>query len=133
MRASQLPAAIDLEPDLVVVAASGNDVLARDFAPEAVEVELRTLLRPLATRFDRLDDLTRDVCVAVGGVHIENHAHPRATDPGIFAGDRIHANARGHAISAATLTAGLHVYLQGRADREGATAVDRGEHGASLS
>lgn len=162
VRAAQLPAAIDLEPDLVVVAAGGNDALARDFDPEAVEAELRALLEPLAAggalvvtlglfdlarsglvppdlaeplaaRFDRLDDLTRAACAAVGGVHIENHAHPRATDPGIFAGDRIHANARGHAISAATLAAGLHAYLRGRADREGATAVDRGEQGASIS
>lgn len=162
VRAAQLPAAIELEPDLVVVAAGGNDALARDFDPQAVEAEFRALLQPLAAsgalvvtlglfdlarsglvppdlaeplaaRFDRLDDLTREACVAVGGIHIENHDHPRATDPGIFAGDRIHANARGHAISAATLAAGLHVWLQDRADREGATAVDHDQRGASLS
>jgi lysophospholipase L1-like esterase len=156
VRAAQLPAALDLEPDLVVVAAGGNDALARDFDPEAVEDELRALLRPLAAsgalvvtlglfdlarsglvpselagplaaRFDRLDDLTRDICVAAGGIHVENHAHPRSTDPGIFAGDRIHANARGHAISGATLAAGLHACLQGRTGPERGMAPARGK------
>jgi lysophospholipase L1-like esterase len=140
VRAAQLPAALELEPDLVVVAAGGNDALAHDFDPRALEAELGALLRPLAAtgalvvtlglfdlarsglvpseiavplaaRFDRLDDLTRDACRAVGGIHIENHAHPRASDPGIFSSDRIHANARGHAIAAATLVAGLHASL----------------------
>jgi len=58
---------------------------------------------PMSERFDRLDVLTRQVAAAHGGVHVNNHHHPLAADPGIFASDRIHGNTRGHAIVAANL------------------------------
>ena len=57
----------------------------------------------LAARFDELDQLTVDAVEAVNGLHIDTHHHPRSADPAIYADDRIHCNARGHAIAFAAL------------------------------
>jgi hypothetical protein len=57
-------------------------------------------------RFDDLDAVTASVAAELGALHVDSHHHPRASDPGIFASDRMHANARGHAIAfAATVEA----------------------------
>ncbi|MCW2918254.1 MAG: lipolytic protein family [Actinomycetia bacterium] len=65
----------------------------------------------MAERFDRLDALTSRIAAEHGGAHVDNHSHPLAADPGIFAGDRIHCNARGHAVAAANLVKALAVLL----------------------
>ena len=136
IRERQLRPALDLRPDLVIVAAGGNDALRRSFDEERFRDDLTSIIRPLvaqgaqlvtiglfdlarsglvpdpyagpmAERFDRLDMLTSRVAIEHGGVHVENHGHPLAAEPGIFAGDRIHCNARGHAIAAANLAGAL--------------------------
>jgi lysophospholipase L1-like esterase len=139
----QLQGALDLQPDIAVISGGGNDVLGRSFEPPRIEAELAGLVDPLAAagalvvtvglfdlarsglvpaehaaemarRFDALDEITRRVCDAVGGVHIDNHHHPRGTDPAIYSSDGIHANARGHAIAASISAVALHRHLEGR-------------------
>jgi lysophospholipase L1-like esterase len=142
VRERQLQAALDLQPDLVIVAAGGNDVLGRSLGEDQIANELAAIVAPLvasgaqlvtiglfdlprsglmsrrhapimAERFDRLDALTARVSADHGGVHVDNHHHPLAADPGIFASDRIHANARGHAVAAANLIRALAGLLDG--------------------
>jgi lysophospholipase L1-like esterase len=132
VRDRQLAAALALTPDLALVVAGGNDALGRDFEPDRVRAGLLQLAEPLAhagalvvtvglfdlarsglvpadfapalaERFDRLDTITKEVAAAVGGLHVDTHHHPRAADPGIYASDRMHANARGHAIAFSAL------------------------------
>jgi hypothetical protein len=43
----------------------------------------------------------------LGAVHVKNRHHPLAADPSLFASDRVHGNARGHAIAAANLLRAL--------------------------
>ncbi|WP_320672483.1 SGNH/GDSL hydrolase family protein [Patulibacter defluvii] len=136
IREQQLDRALALTPDLVVVAAGGNDALSRRFDPVALRRELRALLEPLAASgaqlvtiglfdlprsgllpaplgdrlaesFDLLDALTRQLADDLGAIHVDGHRHPLAADPGIFADDRMHANARGHAIAAAGVVRAL--------------------------
>jgi lysophospholipase L1-like esterase len=140
IRERQLRPALDLRPDLVIVAAGGNDALRRSFDEERFIDELTSIVRPLvaqgaqlvtiglfdlarsglvpepyagpmAERFDRLDVLTGRITAEHGGVHVDNHSHPLAADPAIFASDRIHCNARGHAIAAANLAEALGTLL----------------------
>ncbi|AWS43400.1 SGNH/GDSL hydrolase family protein [Streptosporangium sp. 'caverna'] len=136
IRDRQLRPALELHPDLAVISAEGNDALRRSFDEERFHDELTSIIRPLvaqgtqfvtiglfdlarsglvpdphagpmAERFDRLDALTSRITDEYGGVHVGNHGHPLAADPGIFADDRIHCNARGHAIAAANLVTAL--------------------------
>lgn len=132
IRREQLVPALALRPDLAILAAGGNDALGREFDDARVAEELAGLAEPLASagalvvtiglfdwarsgmapprhadllarRFDRLDELTAELSARLDGVHVDNHHHPLAADPAIFAEDRVHANARGHAVAAANL------------------------------
>jgi len=136
IRARQLPAALGRRPDLALVAAGGNDALGRDFDGERVRRELAALVAPLAhagalvvtiglfdlarsglppadvapvmaERFDALDAITAALAAEVGGIHVDTHHHPRSADPAIYSRDRIHANARGHAIAFAAIADAL--------------------------
>jgi lysophospholipase L1-like esterase len=136
IRDTQLGLALALAPDLAVLVAGGNDALRRSFDPDAIRAGLLELAEPLARagafvvtiglfdlgrsgllpahvapgmidRFDRLDAITAEVAVEVGGLHVDTHHHPRAADPGIYSSDRIHANSRGHAIAAAAIVDAL--------------------------
>jgi lysophospholipase L1-like esterase len=135
IRERQLPAALAHHPDLVIVSAGGNDAFRRSFEPHRFKAELRSLLEPiaahraqivtiglfdlarsglmhdvddsLAERFDLLDEATASVAGSLGALHVDNHHHPAASDRSIFARDRIHANARGHAIAASNLIEAL--------------------------
>jgi lysophospholipase L1-like esterase len=140
IRERQVPLALELDPDLVVLAAGGDDAVRRSFDGPQIERELTLLVEPLvaqgaqlvviglfdlarsglvpdryadtmAERFDALDAITARVAAKHGGVQVENHHHPLAADPSIFASDRIHANARGHAISAAGFARALVALL----------------------
>jgi lysophospholipase L1-like esterase len=136
IRDQQLSKALELEPDLVIVSAGGNDALRRSFDPDLFAGALAGLLgplrdagalsvtiglfdlgrsglvpepyaAPLAERFDRLDGVTAAVALDHGAIHVDNHHHPLGTDPSIYASDRMHGNARGHAVAAANLIKAL--------------------------
>jgi lysophospholipase L1-like esterase len=138
--AGQLEAAIEFRPDLALVVAGGNDALGRRFDERVVRAQLAGLLGALriagadvvtvglfdvarsglvpaakaavlADRFDRLDAVTAETTRSLGGLHVDTHHHPRAADPALYAGDRIHANARGHAIAFAAITRALGAAL----------------------
>ena len=133
---TQLVPAVELRPDAAVVIAGGNDVLGRRFDRGYVRDRLDVLLGSLAetgadiitvglfdlarsglvpsemrdeltARFDELDRLTREAAAGVRGLHIDTHHHPRSADPAIYADDRIHGNARGHAIAFAAIVTEL--------------------------
>lgn len=54
IRERQRPAALKLRPDLVIVAAGGNDVLGRSFDEHQLARELTLLVGPLAARGARV-------------------------------------------------------------------------------
>jgi lysophospholipase L1-like esterase len=132
IRDQQLGPALEFEPDVVMVSAGGNDAF-RGFDSEALRAKLTSLLTPLtesgalvitiglfdlarsglvppehadgmARRFDGLDRITADLAHALGGIHVDTHHHPLTADPDIYSTDRIHANARGHAVAFAAIT-----------------------------
>jgi lysophospholipase L1-like esterase len=132
IRDQQLGPALEFGPDVVMVSAGGNDAF-RGFDSETLGAQLASLLTPLtesgalvitiglfdlarsglvppehadglACRFDGLDRITAGLAHALGGIHVDTHHHPLAADPGIYSTDRIHANARGHAVAFAAIT-----------------------------
>ncbi len=127
VRERQLVPALGFEPDLAIVAAGGNDALRRSFTREAVEHELDGIVAPLRSagsdvlllelmdivasglvprehaaaldaRFAALADATRAVALRHGAMLVAMRGHPASADPGGYASDRLHLNARGHAI-----------------------------------
>lgn len=122
IRAAQLGPAVDFGPDLVVLAAGANDALRRDFDPAAVEAELDTMIgafpdalvitlgcfpayrADVANRLRRLGYLTERACRRRGGLHVDFSEHPARQ---ILGEDRLHINARGHAVVAAEVIRAL--------------------------
>jgi lysophospholipase L1-like esterase len=131
IREQQLPTARDFAPDAVLVTAGGNDAF-HHFDSDELRRQLSELLSPLADdgavvltvglfdlarsglvpaehagrmarRFDELDELTASVTRSLGGIHVDTHHHPLAADPSLYSSDRVHANARGHAIAFASI------------------------------
>jgi lysophospholipase L1-like esterase len=129
VRERQLPAALGFSPDLAIVAAGGNDALRRSFAPARVAQELDGIVGPLRRggadvltielldivasgllpaeyagpldeRMRGLAAITRDVAGRHGAMLVEMRGHPASADPGVYSSDRLHLNARGHAIVA---------------------------------
>jgi lysophospholipase L1-like esterase len=129
VRERQLVPALAFEPDLAIVAAGGNDALRRSFTREAVERELDGIVGPLRSagsdvlmielmdivasglvpperaaaldaRFAALSDATRAVTLRHGAILVRMRRHAASADPGVYATDRLHLNARGHAIVA---------------------------------
>jgi lysophospholipase L1-like esterase len=129
VRERQLPAALDFRPDLAVVAAGGNDALRRSFVPDDVGRELNGIVGPLRgagadvlmielldivasglvpaehagpldERMRALAEVTRAVADRHGAMLVEMRHHPASADPDVYASDRLHLNARGHAIVA---------------------------------
>jgi lysophospholipase L1-like esterase len=127
VRERQLPPALAFAPDLAIVAAGGNDALRRSFDREAVARELDGIVGPLRragadvlmielmdivasglvphehaaaldARFTTLADATRTVAARHGAVLVPMRRHPASADPDVYASDRLHLNARGHAI-----------------------------------
>ena len=129
VRELQLPAALRFRPDLAIVAAGGNDALRRSFSPERVADELDAIAAPLrqagadllmlelmdivasglvpseyadalGERMSGLAQATREVAARHGAMLVEMRGHPVCADPGVYASDHLHLNARGHAIVA---------------------------------
>jgi lysophospholipase L1-like esterase len=129
VRERQLGPALDFRPDLAIVAAGGNDALRRTFALADVARELDGIVGPLRAtgadvlmielmdivasglvpaeyaapldeRMRSLAVLTRAVASRHGALLVEMRGHPASADPGMYASDGFHLNARGHAIVA---------------------------------
>jgi lysophospholipase L1-like esterase len=127
VRERQLAAAIAFRPDLAIVAAGGNDALRRSFSADHVRGELDGIVgslrragadvvmielldivasglvrpehaAPLDERMRALAEVTRAVADRHGAMLIEMRGHPVSADPGVYSSDRLHLNARGHAV-----------------------------------
>lgn len=130
VRERQLEPALAFEPDLAIVAAGGNDSLRPSYEPAAVEAELDAMVSALraagadvlmielldivaaglipeehAPAFDArqasLAAVTRAVAERHGALVVDMRSHPASKDIDVFSSDRLHLNARGHAIVAA--------------------------------
>ena len=126
IRAGQLETALAFRPDLAVLAAGANDAVRRSFRPPAVEAELEQIMDPLSRagallvtfgcfdlgrtapvpvaeragvsdRLRQLGRLTAELTHRYGGVHLDFADHP-AQAQGVLGADRLHINARGHAV-----------------------------------
>jgi lysophospholipase L1-like esterase len=144
VRERQLEAALAFRPDLSIVAAGGNDALRRSFVPEQVARELDGIVGPLRQagadvlmielmdivssglvpaeyagpldeRMRALADITRNVAARHGAMLVEMRGHPASADPDVYSSDRLHLNARGHAIVAAEAVRVLRSALEIRA------------------
>ena len=144
VRTSQLAPALAFRPDLAIVSAGGNDALGRAFDPGAVERELVAIVGPLRRagadvlllelmdivasglvppeqaavldgRMRRLAELTRRVARRHGAILVEMRGHPASADPGVYARDRLHLNARGHAIVGSEAVRALSAAIPARA------------------
>ena len=127
IRERQLDQALAFGPDLAIVAAGGNDALRPDYTPGAVERELDAIVgplraagadvlmielmdivasglipeayaEPLDARLRSLATVTRTVAERHAALLVAMRAHPASADPAVYASDRLHLNARGHAI-----------------------------------
>ncbi|WP_320066029.1 SGNH/GDSL hydrolase family protein [Micromonospora sp. RTGN7] len=146
IREQQLDDVLAFRPDAVLATAGGNDAF-REYDSGRLHAELADLLRPvaeagatvltvglfdlarsglippehaggMARRFDELDRITATLTRDLGGIHVDSHHHPLAADPGIFAQDRIHANARGHAVAFAAIVDAIADSDAGRSAHE---------------
>lgn len=136
--ATQLDAALEQQPDLVVLSAGGNDAFERGFDRDRTAAELKHLVGRLSdagarvvliglfdiggsgllpqdfgpkmsAKFAVLDEVMHQVAAEVPGCVVsDNRGHPLSQDPSIFSSDLIHCNARGHAVAAATLLHDVH-------------------------
>jgi lysophospholipase L1-like esterase len=121
VRADQLAPALALRPDLASVLAGLNDLLRQqcDVAAVAGEIEAMTvalraagadvllftlpdpvkvnpLARAAAARLRALNALVRDVAARHGAFVVDLDRTPVASDPRLWALDRLHANPEGH-------------------------------------
>jgi lysophospholipase L1-like esterase len=145
VRQRQLAPALALEPDLAVVVAGGNDLFRDRFDALAVGAELTAMVSRLRdigsdvitmglfdiTRIDpaaptapmvsrrirTLAELTAAVAGRHGAIHLDFSTHPAGADPSIYSDDRLHLNARGHALVAAATIRRLGEVLDERGRR----------------
>jgi lysophospholipase L1-like esterase len=139
VRATQLEPALAFGPDLAAVLCGGNDLMRRHHDPGAVERELDAIVAALRAAgadvimmapfdlsqtellaeehrpgwralIEGMSALAERVARRHGAMLIDFRDHPAGADPGIYSSDRIHLNARGHAICAAnTVTVLAHL------------------------
>ena len=143
VRERQLEQALAFGPDLAIVSGGGNDALRPTFEPAAVERELDAIVAPLRAagadvlmlelmdivaaglipdpyaepldaRLRSLATVTRTVAERHGAMLVEMRTHPASADPGVYASDRMHLNARGHAIVGSEAVQVLGAALPGR-------------------
>jgi lysophospholipase L1-like esterase len=127
VRTTQLHAALGFRPDLAIVSAGGNDSLRPTFESDAVERELDAMVGALRAsgadvlmlelmdivasglvppehaaaldeRMSTLAAITRAVAQRHRAILVEMRRHPASAEPGVYASDRLHLNAYGHAI-----------------------------------
>jgi lysophospholipase L1-like esterase len=132
VRATQLEPALAFAPDLAAVLCGGNDLMRRDHDPDAVEADLEAIVAALRAAgsevimmapfdisqtellpddhkarwrslIERMGDLAERVAERHDAVLVDFRRHPASADAGIYSSDRIHLNARGHAICAAEM------------------------------
>lgn len=131
IRETQLDRALELEPDLVSIAAGPNDLLydldtiREDLEPLYAAFEdtdvftftymdiTRSGLLPddgvawLRPRMEELHGAIRELAGRYGALVIDIHADPESRRPDFYSADLKHANARGHAYVAETTLAAL--------------------------
>ncbi len=130
----QLAPALALSPDLVTLFTGTNDVVGWRFEAGQVGNDLRAmhhaivgsgatlltftlpdltpimpLARLVAGRVDILNQMIRSISNESGAVLVDMAAVEVATDPRLWAPDRLHANADGHARIAHALANALHL------------------------
>ncbi|MEU6673242.1 SGNH/GDSL hydrolase family protein [Streptomyces sp. NPDC046925] len=126
VRESQLEAALDFRPDLVIALCGANDGLRKAFDPEAAQSEFEALFTPLSEvgtlvtsgffdvignpHFDpRYRDVARERLGVLGrrmrtvarrldAVHVVMQHHPTGREESIWSTDGMHLNARGQAV-----------------------------------
>jgi lysophospholipase L1-like esterase len=128
IRAEQLQPALALKPDLATVVAGMNDILRTSFDVAAVANEVYVMqealvaqgatvltftlpdpapvmpiAKPLRGRVYALNDAIRAATASSGAILLDLGAHPVASDPRLWAPDRLHANTPGHERIAAAL------------------------------
>jgi lysophospholipase L1-like esterase len=119
---TQLERALAMRPDLATVFSGTNDIIRRSVDLDAVAADLRTMHRGfrdagatvltitmpdlsrvipgaghLRPRLEALNAATRAVCAETGSLCVDLARYPVAVDPRCWSGDRLHANALGHA------------------------------------
>ncbi len=142
VRRGQLAAALAFRPELALVVAGANDAFGAVFDQDAVAGELGAMVAALrgagagvvlsglfdfgrsgllpaeaaavvVERVPLLCKVTEQVAVEHGGWFVDLVTHPASADPGIYSADRLHCNARGHAIAAAETVRTLSRALPG--------------------
>lgn len=88
------------------------DVSHSPFVPERYR-------QPLRERLALLAEQLRSVAARSGTVHVDMSRHPRSADPGLYAPDGRHGNARSDAIAAAELIRALGARLRAEQTRPG--------------
>jgi MFS family permease len=129
VRETQLERALAFAPDLAAVVCGGNDLMQRDHDPVAVERDLDAIVAALRdagsdvimfapfdmsqsellpadrkptwrSLIERMSAMAERVARRHGAVLVDFRSHPAGSEPSIYSSDRIHLNARGHAICA---------------------------------
>jgi lysophospholipase L1-like esterase len=140
VRAGQLADAVAFGPDLALVACGANDAFHPRYRPDAVDAELRLMIRALQAAgatvmtisvlvLDDYPGLPRAVRPAIPGrlkiwrahlaalgaelgtVHVDLTDHPAERGAGMISADGVHGSGRSHAISAAASIRRLGAHL----------------------
>ena len=130
VRETQLERALAFAPDLAAVVCGGNDLMRPDHDPVAVERHVDAIVAALRavgsdvimfapfdmsqselvptdrkaawrSLIEQMGALAESVARRHGAVLVDFRPHPAGSEPSIYSSDRIHLNARGHAICAA--------------------------------
>jgi len=138
IRAEQLRPALELEPDLLSIAAGMNDLLRPSFALDQVIADIDDMLRAgteagatvltmtygdpvpinpyarvLTRRMTAFNERIRESAARHGAVLIDFAAEPAVSDARFWCEDRLHANSAGHERIAAAAAEALGIDLEG--------------------
>jgi lysophospholipase L1-like esterase len=132
IRAEQLPAALDMQPDLVTVVGGMNDILAPAFDPVTIAGQVEQMFAAFADagatvltftlpdptpnlpltgimqpRVLAFNEELRGAADRAGAVLVDVATYPSASDPRLWSADRLHGNSTGHELVARALAHGL--------------------------